>query len=456
MTVGSPTRQILLFALPFLIGNVFQQLYNMADMIIVGRTMDSLAYAAVGSTGTLVSFILWPVQGLVGGFSAIVAQRFGAADERGIKQAFASSIKLSLIITVPMTVLLVLLCRPMLIMMRTPDTLIADAYSYLICIYAGIVISAAYNLLAGVIRALGDSRTPLYFLIIACVTNIILDFVFISLLGMGTAGAGLATVVAQLLSALLCVIYIIRKLPILHVSLKDFKTNVSLDRSLLKIGIPMAFLNMVISVGSMIVQFVTNGFGDVYVSSQVTGAKIEQLVILVLSSIASSSSVFASQNYGAQKYGRVLDGCKKTIGIAYVWVVIAPVIMAIFGKAIIRLVAGDVDATVVDNAYIYIIVNATLSVILCPLMVIKAVLPAVGITKWAMVSGFTEIVGRAGSAMTVIALTSLNLINDATGFIVMCFSNPIAWIFGFLTVFIDYVAMRKRFKRLIEKQAAVG
>ncbi len=453
LTVGSPVKQILLFAIPFLIGNVFQQFYNIADMIIVGRTMNPLAYAAVGSTGTLVTFVVWPIQGLVSGFSAIVAQRFGAKDERRLRLAFASSIKLSLIISAVLSVAFVILCRPILALMRTPESLIDDAYSYLVCIYAGMIITAAYNLLSGVIRALGDSRTPLYFLIAACLVNIVLDVVFIKYLGMGTAGAGIATLSAQLLSVVLCVVYIIKKLHLLHITVKDFKPEVGLDKSLLQIGVPMAFLNMVITVGAIIVQFVTNGFGDVFVSSQVTGAKIEQFVTLIIMSVGSAVSVFASQNYGAKKYDRVIDGCKKTVGITLIWGTVAPLLMIFAGKLIIRLVAGDVGETVVNNAYIYILVNAALTFILCPLVVYKSVLPAVGITKWTMASGFTEIIGRAGTAVTVITLISLNLVSDATGFIIMCFSNPIAWVFGLFTVLVDYIAMRKKFKKLIGEQS---
>ena len=452
LTVGSPVKQILLFAIPFLIGNVFQQVYNIADMIIVGRTMDPLAYAAVGSTGSLVWFVTGPIGGISAGFSAIVAQHFGAGDEQKVKRAFASSIKLFVIIAALMSVGFVFLARPLLHILRTPDTLMSDAYSYVVWIFAGLVATAMYNLLSSVIRALGDSRTPLYFLILACLINIVLDVVFIKFCGWGTAGAGIATVTAQLISGLMCVVYIAKKLPILHISSRHFKSNSKMDSSLLKIGLPMGFLQMILAIGSIIVQFVTNGFGDTYVSSQVTGAKIEQFITQVVLSLGSAVAVFASQNYGAKKYGRVIDGCRKTVIISFIWSIIAPLVMLPLGKLIIRLVAGNVDSVVVDNAYTYILINTVFIFVLGPLVIIKSILPAVGITRWTMVSGFTEVVGRAGIAVLVVTLTALNAVSDPVGFIIVCFSNPAAWLFGLLTVLIDYIAMRKKFKRLIKDQ----
>ena len=214
----------------------------------------------------------------------------------------------------------------------------------------------------------------------------------------------------------------------------------------------MGFLQMILAIGSIIVQFVTNGFGDTYVSSQVTGAKIEQFITQVVLSLGSAVAVFASQNYGAKKYGRVIDGCRKTVIISFIWSIIAPLVMLPLGKLIIRLVAGNVDSVVVDNAYTYILINTVFIFVLGPLVIIKSILPAVGITRWTMVSGFTEVVGRAGIAVLVVTLTALNAVSDPVGFIIVCFSNPAAWLFGLLTVLIDYIAMRKKFKRLIKDQ----
>ncbi len=455
LTKGSPIKQIFLFAIPFLIGNLFQQFYNIADMVIVGRTISPLAYAAVGSTGSLVWFASGAVQSLTVGFSAVTAHHFGSGDKEQIKRSFAVAIKLSAVISVVLAVLCVLLARPMLTLLRTPENLYEDAYWYIVWIFAGLVATALFNLLSNMIRALGDSRTPLYFLIVACVVNIILDFVLIKGVGMGTAGAGLATVIAQLLSGLLCIVYLIKKQPLLHVARRHFAPDRVMVKSLLRIGVPMAFLNMVLSIGSIVVQFVTNGFGDIYVSAQVTGSKVETFLTQPLLSFGSAVSVFSAQNRGAKQYRRVLEGSRKTTLMCFAWCAIAAAILLPFGKWIIRLIAGaEVDDVVVEHAYHYILINTALTLILSMLIVYKSVLQAVGRTTWSMVSGFTEILGRAGVAVLVVVLVGAAAVDETAGFILVCFANPMAWVFGLLTVLADYILLRKQFKRLALQEEA--
>ena len=451
LTRGSPLKRIFFFAIPFLIGNLFQQFYNIADMVIVGRTIGNLAYAAVGSTGSLVWFASGAIQSLTVGFSVVTAHHFGSGDTENIKKSFASAIKLSAVISVALSVICVLLARPMLTLMRTPETLYEDAYAYIVWIFAGLAVTALFNLLSNMIRALGDSKTPLYFLIIACVVNIVLDIVFIRTFGMGTAGAGLATVIAQLVSGLLCIIYLVKKHPMLHVKKQHFKSDIEMDRHLLKIGIPMAFLNMVLSVGSIIVQFVTNGFGDSYVSAQVTGSKIENFLVQPLLAFGSAVSVFTAQNHGAGYYKRVLEGSKKTLLMCIIWCVIAAAILLPFGRSLILLIAGDeISDTVVSDAYRYILINTAFTFVLSALVVYKSVLQAVNRTTWSMISGFTEILGRGGVAVLVVILVEKALVSEAAGFTIVCLANPTAWLFGLLTVLADYILMRSAFKKLAD------
>lgn len=455
LTRGSPLKRIFFFAIPFLLGNLFQQFYNVVDMVIVGRTVGTLAYAAVGSTGSLVWFASGAIQSLTVGFSVVTAHHFGSGDEEKIKKSFAGAIKLSAIISIALSVICVLCAHPMLKVMRTPETLYDNAYDYIVWIFAGLIVTALFNLLSNMIRALGDSKTPLYFLVVSCVVNIILDIVLIRFCQMGTAGAGLATVIAQLISGICCIVYLVKKHPMLHVKRAHFAADLEMDRHLLKIGIPMAFLNMVLSIGSVIVQFVTNGFGDSYVSAQVTGGKIENFIVQPLIAYGSAVSVFTAQNHGAGNYKRVLEGSKKTLFLCIIWCILAAAVILPCGKFFIVLIAGnDVAETVVRDAYRYILINTAFTFIVSALIVYKSVLQAVNRTTWSMISGFTEILGRGGVAVLVVILTEQALVSESLGFSIVCLANPMAWLFGLLTILADYILMKKKFKKLIKEQEA--
>ncbi len=453
LTKGSPLKSIFRFAIPFLIGNLFQQFYNIADMVIVGRTISPDAYAAVGSTGSLIWFTVGGIQSLTTGFSTITARYFGAGDEEGVKRSFAASIKLTAIITAVLSVLFVLLARPMLQLLRTPEDIFEQAYIYLFWIFAGLLATALYNLLSNMIRALGDSRTPLYFLILACVINIILDVVFIAVCGMDTDGAGLATVVAQLLSGLCCIVYIKKKQPRLHLERRHFVRDGALDRQLLGVGVPMAFLNMVLSVGSIVAQFVTNGLGTAYVSAQATGGRVENFTIQPLLSIGSAVAVFTAQNYGAKQYRRILQGSKSATLLGFLWWVISAIVMIPFGRGIVTLLAGDeVSQAVIENSYFFILINTVMSCLVMPLIMQKSILQAVGRTFWTMTSGFTEIIGRAGLSALVMYLMNSAVVTEQLAFRVMCFVNPAAWICGILTILLDDIFMLRGFARLAKEQ----
>lgn len=457
LTKGSPLRQILFFSIPYLIGNLFQQFYNIADMVIVGRTLDPNAYTAVGATSSLIWLTVGAVQALTAGFSAITARYFGSHDEEKIKHSFAASMRLSAILTAILMTICIVFARPILELLNTPADIIDRSYNYIICIFAGLFVTALFNLLSNMIRALGDSKTPLYFLIAACVINIALDYIFIVVFKMDTEGAGLATVIAQLISGILCIIYIVKKQPLLHISKRHFRCDKALDLSLLKIGIPMAFLNMVLSIGAIIMQFATNNLGTLYVTAYVTAAKLETFVTQPLLSFGSAVSVFAAQNYGAGKYSRIIEGSKKTHLIGFIWCAMAILIMLPLGRFLIMLLNKDIDALIVDNAYKYIVINTLLVFIVSPLIVCKGVLQAVGRTTLSMISGFTEILGRAGLSMVVVFLMKPYLfgrsdlapiLGEELGFTFMCFATPLAWAFGTLTVIGDYIFMVKKFKKM--------
>lgn len=276
LTTGTPAKLIFLFTIPLLVGNIFQQFYNMVDMIIVGQTIGKEALAAVGATGSIIFLIIGFAQGLTAGLSIITAQRFGAQDFRGVKKSFAVAIIISFTVTAILTVLSLVFLRPLLLLMQTPPDIIQQAQEFISVILGGMFASMAFNLLSNMIRALGDSRTPLFFLIFAVIINVILDLVFIINFHMGIAGAGYATVIAQISASLMCVIYIKRKIPLLQVSKSDFKIDKDTIFTHLNAGLPMAFQSSIIAIGAVVLQSALNSLGTDVVAAQAAAGRIDQ------------------------------------------------------------------------------------------------------------------------------------------------------------------------------------
>lgn len=276
LTIGTPAKLIFLFTIPLLVGNIFQQFYNIVDMIIVGQTIGKEALAAVGATGSITFLIIGFAQGLTAGLSIITAQRFGVQDFRGVKKSFAVAIIISFTVTAILTVLSLVFLRPLLLLMQTPPDIIQQAQEFISVILGGMFASMAFNLLSNMIRALGDSRTPLFFLIFAVIINVILDLVFIINFHMGIAGAGYATVIAQISASLMCVIYIKRKIPLLQVSKSDFKIDKDTIFTHLNAGLPMAFQSSIIAIGAVVLQSALNSLGTDVVAAQAAAGRIDQ------------------------------------------------------------------------------------------------------------------------------------------------------------------------------------
>lgn len=449
-TKGSPAKLILTFAVPYLIGNLFQQFYNIADTVIVGQTLGVRALAAVGATGSVIWFSQGAIQSLTTGFSAVTAQKFGAGDMRGVKKSFALSCVLTFVISALITVLCCSFTMPLLKLLNTPKDIIAMSYDYVMWVFAGLLATGLFNLLSNMIRALGDSKTPLYFLVVSCVVNIILDIVLILVFDMGTGGAGLATAIAQLVSGICCLVYIVKKQPMLHFYKQDLSFDKALVSQLLKTGVPMAFLNMVISVGGIITTYVYNGLSTLAIAAYTAAAKIESFVIQPFLSIGSACAVFVAQNYGARKYRRIFKGVNWSLLMGFAWSVIASVFMVFVGKIALTLVvsregvSASEYATIMKNGYFYLLSNTFLTVILGPLVIYKNSLQAVSRAFMPIISGFTEIVGRAGTALTLAPLF---------GFMGVAFANPVAWLLGLAPIFVDYLIFVRSLKNTNEYSA---
>lgn len=308
MTTGSPLRIILLFSIPVLLGNLFQQFYNMVDTIIVGRYLGEEALAAVGSTGCLMFLVLGFANGIAQGFGVMVSHAFGAKDFKLLRHYVALSLILTLIISLLLTIPTVTASRLLLAWMHTPENIIAMADAYIKVIFAGILLTMAYNVLSGILRGIGDSRTPLYFLILSSVLNIILDVVLIVYTGLGTAGAAYATIIAQGVSAVLCFFYMYRKYDILRTRHEDYYLDSAGVKNMLAIGVPMALNYSITAIGTMIMQSAVNVFGSSVVAAFTAASKVSNIATQSMPTLGTAMATYCGQNLGAGKYDRIYAG----------------------------------------------------------------------------------------------------------------------------------------------------
>ena len=440
LTKGSPLKLIIFFTIPLLIGNIFQQFYNIADTIIVGRTINVNALAAVGATGTLNYLAVGFIIGFTTGFSVITAQRFGAGDYTGMRKSFAMAILQSAALCTVLTTVCILIARPLLQLLQTPENIIADSYTYIIIIYAGLFATTLFNLLSNMIRALGDSRTPLFFLVIACVINIVLDFVLILNFGMGVAGAAVATVIAQLISGLLCLVYMLKKFPMLSPHKADFFPDWKIIRASLLVGLPMAFQTSIISLSSMIVQFSVNQLGSVAVAAFTAAQKIDQICIQPLMSFGITMATYVAQNYGAGNIVRIRKGVNQCALISVVWSLCGGIMLLLFGRLIAAAVVGGDQTEVIGNAYTYLTINGLSESLLALLFVYRYALQGLGKSISPMVSGIVELFLRAGVVI---------LFAKQFGFTGICFAGPAAWLGAMLVLGGSYFYHIRRLTRAV-------
>ena len=441
MTQGNPMRLLIMFSLPVLLGNVFQQLYNVVDTIIVGRYLGYQALAAVGTTGSLNFLVLGFANGLTSGFAVLVAQRFGAKDEEGLKKAEASAVALSVGFTVVITLLALFTARPLLKLIHTPEDIIGDAVTYISIIYAGIAATMMYNLLACFLRAIGDSKGPLYFLIISSFLNIVLDIVFIRNFGMGVAGAALATVISQLVSGFCCLFYIWKKYPVLHLSKADFNAPAAMYRRHLNIGLPMAFQFCITAIGTVVVQGALNMFGTAKIAAFTAACKAEQLVTQPALTFGVAMANYAGQNMGAGKADRIKEGVTKCTILTLICAVISMTILFVLGEPITKLFlkADEVDATVIEeilsSARMYLRQAAILFPFLNMIFVYRNVLQGIGRSFMPLMGGVFELITRVAVSYTLPGIL---------GFRSICLAGPLAWISAAVPLGIAYYYLQKR------------
>ena len=442
MTAGSPGRIILDFTIPIFIGNVFQQFYNMADTIIVGKFVGTKALAAVGSTGTIMFLIIGFVLGMTAGFAVLTAQRFGAGDMAGMRKTVGGAAILSVLVSALLTVVSMAFMKPLLHFMHTPADIFDDAYAYIMIICAGIFAQMLYNLLASILRALGNSKVPLYFLILSAMLNIILDLVLIIVFHLGAAGAAYATVTAQGISGLLCLLYIIKKVPALHLTKEDWRPDGHLLKMQLGIGFPMAFQYSITAIGTMMVQTSLNLLGSVQVAAFTAASKIEQLVTQVYVAMGTTMATYCAQNMGAGKVQRIRKGFRSATIMGAVYSVVAAAFVMTAGKYLTYLfLSGDVS-DIMNSVDIYLKCAGIFFIPLAIVNLYRNGIQGMGYGILPMMAGVAELVGRGAVAMIAAGKKS---------YVGVCLASPAAWILAGGLLIIMYIYIMKHDMKKFEQ-----
>lgn len=429
MTSGNPMRIILSFTIPIFIGNVFQQFYNMADAVIVGKFVGTKALAAVGSTGTIMFLIYGFVVGMTAGFTVLTAQKFGAGDMDAMRKTVAGASILSLIVGVLLTAGFMMFMRPWLEVMNTPEDIYADAYAYIMIISAGILAQMLYNLLASILRALGNSKVPLYFLILSAALNIVLDLVLIIVFRMGAAGAAVATVISQGVSGILCFIYIVKKVPVLHMKRDDWRPTGSLLWTQIRIGIPMALQYSITAIGTMMVQSSVNILGSTQVAAFTAAGKIEQVVTQAYVAQGTTMATYGAQNMGAGNVARIRQGFKASTIIGVIYAFIAAAFVMTVGKYMSYLFVSEDVEVIMESVDLYL---KCIGVFFIPLAIVNIYrngIQGLGYGLLPMMAGVAELIGRG--VVAVIAAGHRSYLG-------VCLASPAAWVLASLLLLAMY------------------
>ena len=437
MTKGNPVKLILLFSIPLLIGNIFQQFYNMVDTIIVGRFVGVDALAAVGVTGSMVFLVNGFATGLTSGFAVLVSQKFGAKDENGLRKSVASAVILTVISVIVVTLVSLIGARPLLKLMNTPENIMVDAHTYIKIIYGGVVATVAYNLIASILRALGDSKTPLYFLIVASILNVILDLVFIINFKMGVAGAAYATIISQGVSAILCLVYTYKKFIVLRLKKEDFNVKRKYYYKHLKIGIPMALQFSITAIGIMTVQGALNVFGSIVIASYTAASKALQLVMQPAITFGVTMATYCGQNLGAKEYGRIKQGVKECTKISIITSIIAGAVLIFLGKYFVMMFISNPNDEILRYAQQVLDISAIFFIPLGLIFIYRNALQGIGDSFVPMMAGAYELIARAIVAFTL---------PSQLEFMGICLADPVAWLAAVIPLGITYF---KRIKSLL-------
>ncbi len=440
LTSGNPLKLIILFMIPIFLGNLFQQIYSLVDTLIVGRTIGLNALAAVGATGPMIFLVISFIFASTQGFAVVTAQKFGARDYELVRKSVTSGFILSFLLTVVMTLVSAPFTNQMLAFLRTPNDIIQLSDEYLFIMFVGIIATVFYNYSSNVIRALGDSKTPLYFLIFASVLNIFLDLIFILKFHMGVKGAAWATVVSQAVSTILCLIFMFARFPILRLRKVDWFVDRKFLYEHLRIGIPMGFQMSVLTLGIIAVQYVLNGLGSIAIAAYTTAVRVDQLASQSLLALGAAVATYTAQNFGAKKMSRIRDGARAGIFIIFIISVLCAVFILTCGEFVVGLFMDVPNEEVIRLAMQYLHVIIIFFFFLGMLLLYRNILQGMGNVMAPLFSGLAELIMRVLAAFILVS---------PLGFFGICLASPVAWIAASIVLYAGYkISLIRNLKKI--------
>ena len=433
LTTGSPLKKIIMMSIPIMLGSLFQQLYSAVDAVIVGRYLGATALAAVGSTSTLYYMIMWSVNGMSGGYAVVVAQFFGAKDYQKLKKSIGIAIELALTFTIIATIFSTAIIKKALIFMNTPDEIFEDAYSYVIVILAGLITMMFYNIFSAILRAIGDSKTPFFFLVLTSILNVGLDILFIRNFEMGTRGAAVATVISQGVSALMCGVFIWFKYPILIPGKRDFIFDKDIAWRLLRLGVPSGAMGTLTASGVIVLQYAVNSYGANAVAAYTVATKVEQFCNMPLGAYSMTITNFAGQNMGAKKYNNLSKGINSGIMLSVATAAIIGTVVYTFAEPICGIfMDASQNQEVIGLALRYVHTVAPMLAIYGLMNMLRYSMQGVGDPFAPLINAIVETLSRI--VWTAYLVKHVN-------FTLLCFANPSTW--GFAALIIGVLFIRK-------------
>ena len=421
MTSGSPAKLIFGFAIPMFLGLLFQQFYSMVDTLIVGKFLGVNPLAGVGSTSSLNFMVLGFCMGVCNGFAIPVAQMFGAKEEHRLRRYVTNGAWLCIVFSIVMTLVVVAVCRPVVVLMQTPEEIFEYAYVYIVIVFWGIPCTFLYNILAAIIRSLGDSKTPVIFLAISSGINIVLDLVFVLAFDMGVEGPAIATVLAQGISGIICLFYMYRNFPVLHASRDEWKPELHYMGKLCFIGIPMGLHYSITAIGSLVLQTAVNGLGAMVVAGVTAAQKINMFISCPIESLGQTMAPYAGQNMGAGKIDRIGKGLKSAVLMGWGVSIICFLIAVLFGKQLTLLFVDAGETEIIAYSYQFLLFCIGGYCLLTLVNTVRFTIQGMGFSVFAILSGIMEMIARILAATVVVQMI---------GFAGTCLAHPMAWLFA--------------------------